>query len=145
MPRQGFSRGTAADGHTPSQSTAKPKLTKTTTYDYVHQIFITSCTWFRRGVLCDRGFSSNGFDVRSKGCCGGGGRGGRGSGGGGNELDFMADTYIINMRLVKYRIWIWIWWNNLLKFIAVCRNKCVLLHAALCNREMLWCDLLQII
>ena len=27
MPRQCFSRGTAADGHTPSQSTAKPKLT----------------------------------------------------------------------------------------------------------------------
>ena len=87
-------------------------------------------------------FSSNGFDVRSKCCCGGGGRGGRGSGGGGNELDLMADTYIVNMRLVMYRIWIW--WKNLLKFIAVCRNKYVLLHAALCNREMLWCDLLQI-
>ena len=29
---------------------------KITTYDYVHQIFITSCMWFRRGVLCDRGF-----------------------------------------------------------------------------------------
>ena len=26
-----------------------------TTYDHVHQIFITSCSWFRRGVLCDRG------------------------------------------------------------------------------------------
>ena len=28
---------------------------KFTTYDHVHQIFITSCTCFRRGVLCDRG------------------------------------------------------------------------------------------
>ena len=28
---------------------------KITTYDHVHQIFITSCTWFRCGVLCDRG------------------------------------------------------------------------------------------
>ena len=26
------------------------------TYDHVHQIFITSCTWLRRGVLCYRGF-----------------------------------------------------------------------------------------
>ena len=56
MPRQCFSRGTAADGHTPSQSTAKPKLTKISTYDHVYQIFINSCTWFRRGVLCDRGY-----------------------------------------------------------------------------------------
>ena len=47
-------------------------------------------------------FSSNGFDVRSKCCCGGGGRGS--GGGGGNELDLMADTYIVNMRLVMYRI-----------------------------------------
>ena len=28
---------------------------KITTYDHIHQIFVTSCTWFRRGVLCDRG------------------------------------------------------------------------------------------
>ena len=32
-----------------------------TTYDHVHQIFITFCTWFSRGVLCDRGFKYKGI------------------------------------------------------------------------------------
>ena len=32
---------------------------KIATYDHVHQIFIPSCTWFRRGVLCDRGLRQN--------------------------------------------------------------------------------------
>ena len=31
---------------------------KITTYDHVHQICITFCTWFRRWVLCDRGFKT---------------------------------------------------------------------------------------
>ena len=31
-----------------------PKLT---TYYHVHQTFITSCTWFKRAVLCDRGLN----------------------------------------------------------------------------------------
>ena len=33
-----------------SQAQNWPKII---TYDHVHQIFITTCTWFRRGVLCD--------------------------------------------------------------------------------------------
>ena len=40
--------------HTARQSQNWPKFT---TYDHVHQIFITSCMWFRYGVLYDRGFS----------------------------------------------------------------------------------------
>ena len=53
--RQCFSSGTAADGHTPYKARPSQNWPKITTYDHVHQIFITSCTWFRRGVLCDRG------------------------------------------------------------------------------------------
>ena len=45
---------TAIPRHTSGQSQNWPKIT---TYDQVHQIFITSCTWFRCGVLCDWGFS----------------------------------------------------------------------------------------
>ena len=56
MLRQCFSSGTTDDGHTGYKAWPSPKLTKITTYDHVHQIFITSCTWFRRGVLCDLGF-----------------------------------------------------------------------------------------
>ena len=55
--RQCFSSGTAADGHTPYKARPSQNWPKFTTYDQVHQIFIISCTWFRRGVLCDRGFS----------------------------------------------------------------------------------------
>ena len=57
MPRQCFSSGTAADGRTPPPPVQRPSqsLPKITTDDYVHQIFITSCMWFRRGVLCDGG------------------------------------------------------------------------------------------
>ena len=36
----------------------RPKIT---TYDHVHQIFITSCKWFRRGDLCDRGSTVRGI------------------------------------------------------------------------------------
>ena len=57
--RQCFSSGTAADGHTPYKARPSQNWPKITTYDHVHQIFITSCTWFRRGVLSDRGFSLN--------------------------------------------------------------------------------------
>ena len=56
MLRQCFSSGTAANGHTPYKARPSQNWPKITTYDHVHQIFITSCTWFRRGVLCDRGF-----------------------------------------------------------------------------------------
>ena len=56
MLRQCFSSGTAADGHTPYKARSSQNWPKITTYDHVHQIFITSCTWFRGGVLCDRGF-----------------------------------------------------------------------------------------
>ena len=45
---------TAIPRHKARPSQNWPKIT---TYDHVHQIFITSCTWFRRGVLCDRGLS----------------------------------------------------------------------------------------
>ena len=55
--RQCFSSGTAADGHTPYKARPIQNWPKITTYDHVHQIFMTSCTWFRRGVLCDRGLS----------------------------------------------------------------------------------------
>ena len=64
MLRQCFSSGTAADGHTPYKARPSQNWQKITTYDHVHQIFITSCTWFRRGVLCDRGFTLL-FQVRS--------------------------------------------------------------------------------
>ena len=57
MLRQCFSSGTAADSHTPYKARPSENWPKITTYDHVHQIFITSCTWFRRGVLCDRGFT----------------------------------------------------------------------------------------
>ena len=57
--RQCFRSGTAADGHTPYKARPSQNWPKITTYDHVHQIFITSCAWFRRGVLYDRGF--NGF------------------------------------------------------------------------------------
>ena len=43
---------TAIPRHKARPSQKWPKIT---TSDHVHQIFITSCTWFRRGVLCDRG------------------------------------------------------------------------------------------
>ena len=56
--RQCFSSGTVADGHTPYKAWPSQNWPKITAYDHVHQIFITSCTWFRCGVLCDRGFSS---------------------------------------------------------------------------------------
>ena len=55
MLRQCFSSGTAADGNTPNKARPSQNWPKITIYDHVHQIFITSCTWFRRGVLCDRG------------------------------------------------------------------------------------------
>ena len=58
MLRQCFSSGTAVDAHTPYKARPSQNWPKITTYDHVHQIFITSCTWFRRGVLCDRGFNS---------------------------------------------------------------------------------------
>ena len=57
MLRQCFSSRTAGDGHTPYKARPSQKLTKITTCDHVHQIFITSCTWFRRGVLSDRGLT----------------------------------------------------------------------------------------
>ena len=57
--RQCFSGGTAADSHTPYQARPSQNLPKITTYDHVHQIFITSFTWFRRGVLCDRVLQGN--------------------------------------------------------------------------------------
>ena len=56
MLRQCFSSGTAADGHTPYKAQPRQNWPKITTYDHIPQIFITSCTWFRRGVLCYRGF-----------------------------------------------------------------------------------------
>ena len=46
---------TAKPRHKARPSQNWPKIT---TYDHVHQIFITSCTWFRRGVLCDRGLTT---------------------------------------------------------------------------------------
>ena len=46
--RQCFSSGTAADGHTPYKARSSQNWPKITTYDHVQQIFITSCTWFRR-------------------------------------------------------------------------------------------------
>ena len=58
--RQCFSSGTATDGHTPYKARPSQNWPKITTYDHVHQIFIISCTWFRRGALCDRGFSHQG-------------------------------------------------------------------------------------
>ena len=48
MLRQCFSSGTAADGHTPYKARPSQNWPKITTYDHVQQIFITSCTWFRR-------------------------------------------------------------------------------------------------
>ena len=45
---------TAIPRHKARPSQNWPKIT---TYDHVHKIFITSCTWFRHGVLCDRGFT----------------------------------------------------------------------------------------
>ena len=45
---------TAIPSHKARPSQNWPTIT---TYDHVHQIFITSCTWFRRGVLCDQGFT----------------------------------------------------------------------------------------
>ena len=63
MLRQCFSSGTAADGHTPYKARPSQSWPKITTYNHVHQIFITFCTWFRRGVLCDRGFTYCSF------CC----------------------------------------------------------------------------
>ena len=56
MLRQCFSSRTAGDGHTPYKARLSQKLTKITTCNHVHQIFITSF-WFRRGVLCDRGLT----------------------------------------------------------------------------------------
>ena len=56
--RQCFSSGTAANGHTQYKPRPSQNWPKINTYDHVHQIFITSCTWFRHGVLCDRGFTS---------------------------------------------------------------------------------------
>ena len=43
----------------PVQTRSSQNWSKITTYEHVHQIFITSCRWFRREVLCDRGFSSD--------------------------------------------------------------------------------------
>ena len=57
MLRQCFSSGTAADCHTSYKAQPSQNWPKIATYDHVHQIFIASCTWFRRGVLCDPGFS----------------------------------------------------------------------------------------
>ena len=54
--RQCFSSGTASNGHTPYKARPSQNLPKITTYDQVHQIFITSRTWFRCGVLWDWGF-----------------------------------------------------------------------------------------
>ena len=57
--RQCFSSGTAAADHTPYKARPSQNWPKiTTTYDHVHQIFITFCMWFRHGVLCDQGFSA---------------------------------------------------------------------------------------
>ena len=44
--------------HTPYEARPSQNWPKITTSDHVHQIFITSCTWFKRGVLCDRGLSN---------------------------------------------------------------------------------------
>ena len=60
--RQCFSSGTATVGQNPYKARPSQNWPKMTTYDHVHQIFITSCTWFRRGVLCDRGFTIIGSD-----------------------------------------------------------------------------------
>ena len=57
MLRQCFSSGTATDGYTPYKARPSQNWPKITTYDHVHKIFITFCTWFRRGVLCDRGLT----------------------------------------------------------------------------------------
>ena len=46
---------TAMPRHKARPSQNWPKIT---TYDHVHQIFITPFTRFRRGVLCDRGFGN---------------------------------------------------------------------------------------
>ena len=46
---------TAIPRHKARPSQNWPKIT---TYDHVHKIFINSCTWFRRGVLCDRGLNA---------------------------------------------------------------------------------------
>ena len=54
--RQCFSSGTAPDSHTQYKARPSQNWPKITTYDHVYQIFITFCTWFRRGVLCDQGF-----------------------------------------------------------------------------------------
>ena len=56
MLRQCLGSGTAADGHTPYKARPSQNWPKITNYDHVQQIFITSCTWSRRGVLCDQGF-----------------------------------------------------------------------------------------
>ena len=63
MLRQCFGSGTAADGHTPYKARPSRNWPKITTYDHVHQIFITSCAWFRRGGLCDRGLTKEIFDL----------------------------------------------------------------------------------
>ena len=63
--RQCFSSGTGADSHTPYKARPSQNLLKITTYDHVYQIFITSCRWFRRGVLCDWGFTWSNADVSS--------------------------------------------------------------------------------
>ena len=60
--RQCIGSGTAADGPTPYKAWPSQNWPKITTYDHVHQIFITSCTWFRRGVLCDRGLMKSWMD-----------------------------------------------------------------------------------
>ena len=55
MLKQCFSSGTATNGHTQYEARPSQNWPKITTYDHVPQIFVTSCTWLRRGVLCDRG------------------------------------------------------------------------------------------
>ena len=55
--KQCFSSGTAADGHTPYKARPSQNWPNITTYDHVHEFFITSCTWFRRGVMCDGGWT----------------------------------------------------------------------------------------
>ena len=55
VPRQCLSSGTAADGHTPYKARPSHNWPKITTYDHVHQILITSCTWFRSVEFCVNG------------------------------------------------------------------------------------------
>ena len=57
MHRQCFSSETASDGHTPYKARPSQNWPNITTYDHFHQIFITSRTWFRHGVLGDWGLS----------------------------------------------------------------------------------------